>query len=252
VLAGDFDNAIRTCRISLKLNPNDPKVHHGFALILLQKEGGADEAGIHFAKVLELDPGNKAALQGLHFVKTEQQYRKTLTLDPENADVSYRLGKMLTTRGLMEEAVRHFDKAIRLKPSFEKAVRDMGEMYMQKGKSYQITAIYRCLLKHKPNDISLLIDMAFVLSVSPNPKVRNGEEAVAFASKAARLSKFENPAVLDVLAVAYAETARFPEAIQTAQKAIQLARKSGKMDLAKSIEKSLELYKQNKPFQRDQ
>lgn len=247
VKAGDIDNAIRMCRMSVKLNPNDAKVHHGLALLLLKK-GILEEARIHFAKALELNPGNKAALRALGVVQAEQQCRKTLTLHPKDAEAHFLLGKLLTQRGGMEEAVRHLDEAMRLKPSLFTRVRGLAGTWTQLGRFDRVAAIYHTLLKHRPNDVASLVNMAFILAACPDPKVRNGNEAVVFASRAAELTRAEDPAVLNVLAAAYAEASRFPEAIRTAQKAIQLARNSGNMELAKSIQARLELYKQSKPF----
>jgi hypothetical protein len=59
-----------------------------------------------------------------------------------------------------------------------------------------------------------------VLATSPDASARNGAEAVQFAERAARLSGGNDPAVLDVLAAAYAEARRFPEAAKTARRVL--------------------------------
>ena len=50
------------------------------------------------------------------------------------------------------------------------------------------------------------------------------------------------------LAAAYAEAGRFPEAIETAQKAIAMAKGSQKQSLASEIASRLALYTSAKPF----
>ena len=56
------------------------------------------------------------------------------------------------------------------------------------------------------------------------------------------------PECLDCLAAAYAAAGRFPEAVETAQKAIQAASSSGRSELAKAIEARIELYRNNHPY----
>ena len=62
-----------------------------------------------------------------------------------------------------------------------------------------------------------------MLATNPNASVRNGAEAAELAERAARLSGGQKPAILGTLAAAYAEAGRFPEAVQTARKALKLA-----------------------------
>ena len=51
------------------------------------------------------------------------------------------------------------------------------------------------------------------------------------------------------MAVNYARVGQFPEAILSAQKALELARAAGNDDLARQIEERLEFYKQDKPYE---
>ena len=53
---------------------------------------------------------------------------------------------------------------------------------------------------------------------------------------------------LDTLAAAYAATGRFNDAVATAQKAIDLARSAGQLQVAAQIEPRLELYRAGRPY----
>jgi hypothetical protein len=57
---------------------------------------------------------------------------------------------------------------------------------------------------------------------------------------------FQQPAALDVLAAAYASAGRFPDAVETAQKAEELAHTFPK--LARQIQERLNLYRENRPY----
>ena len=94
----------------------------------------------------------------------------------------------------------------------------------------------------------LLNDTAWLLATNPNASVRNGPEAVELAQRAVRLSGDQEPAILGTLAAAFAEAGRFPEAVQTARKALDLATQQNKQTVAKSIRAKIPLYEAGSPF----
>ena len=104
------------------------------------------------------------------------------------------------------------------------------------------------MLRLRPNDAALLNDTAWIWRPIPNASVRNGTEAVELAERAVKLSGGHEPAILGTLAAAYAEAGRFPEAVQTAHKALDLARQQNKQALAESIQAKIRLYEAGKPF----
>ncbi len=70
---------------------------------------------------------------------------------------------------------------------------------------------------------------------------------MSLASRAVALSKGEVNA-LDTLAAAYAEAGQFSEAVQTAQKALELATEQKKKSLAESLKAKISLYEAGTPF----
>jgi len=82
---------------------------------------------------------------------------------------------------------------------------------------------YQRALDIQPANAYFLNNLAWVLATCPNREVRNGPRAVELAQQAERLGGAGNPAVLGTLAAAYAEAGRFSEALQTAQRALDLA-----------------------------
>jgi hypothetical protein len=71
---------------------------------------------------------------------------------------------------------------------------------------------------------------------------------VEFAQRALELSGGKSPEILGTLAAAYAETGRFAEAVQTAQKAADLAKQQNNPALVESIQAKIRLYEVGKPF----
>ena len=94
----------------------------------------------------------------------------------------------------------------------------------------------------------MLIYLARVLAADDNPQIRNGAEALMLAAKASQLAGQAQPVALDTLAMAYAETGRFDQAVQIGQKAVNLARAAGKKDDAALMQQRLELYQKREPW----
>src|SRR4029077_18706571 len=70
-----------------------------------------------------------------------------------------------------------------------------------------------------------------------------GPTAVELAEQTCQATGFQDPVLLDTLAVAYADAGRFADAVKTAHKASELARSAGQTRLAERIDERLVLYK---------
>jgi Flp pilus assembly protein TadD len=78
--------------------------------------------------------------------------------------------------------------------------------------------------------------------------VRNGNEAVALASKANDLTAGSDMTVLDTLAAAYAEAGQFPQAIDSDNRALDLAVAKGDNSMAEGIRYRMSLYTKRTPY----
>ena len=104
------------------------------------------------------------------------------------------------------------------------------------------------MLRQDPNEKVALNSLAWILATHPDAAMRNGAEAVKLAQKAVALEKEDQPVLLDTLAAAYAETGRFKEAVQTAEKAQAAAVRRGDKQLSGSIQEHLAIYRAGKPI----
>ena len=139
-------------------------------------------------------------------------FQHTLSVTQNNLPIQGALGEALYFRGEVDQATVHFQEAIRLNPP-------LG-----------------------------LAGVAWVMATTSNPKFLNGAKAVELAKLANQMTNYQQPDALDTLAAAYAEAGNFPEAISTGQWAAELARASGRTDLAREIQQRLALYQQGRPF----
>ena len=98
------------------------------------------------------------------------------------------------------------------------------------------------MLELQPQNIHAGNNLALLLATSTNGALRNGVKAVELAERVNQLSGGGQPIILVALAAAYAETGQFPKAVETAQKALQLANGQGNAELAGTIQGHIKLY----------
>ncbi len=176
------------------------------------------------------------------------EYEKALQIRPEDAGARTKLGIILAERGRLDEAITHFQKALEIKPDDPNTGNNLGVARSQREGLLKALARQRELLRSRPNDLALLNDIAWLLATNPNASLRNGAEAIKLAEQAVRLSDEQEPAVFGTLAAAYAEAGRFPEAVQTAERALTLATGQNNTVLAETLQTRIKLYQAGLPY----
>ena len=101
---------------------------------------------------------------------------------------------------------------------------------------------YRKALAIDPDDPMVLNNLAWLLATAGKPELRDGPEAVRLATRAVELTDGRWPVFFGTLAAAYAQTGQFSKAIQMTDAAFNLARATGKTDVAAQNAKLRRLY----------
>jgi len=110
---------------------------------------------------------------------------------------------------------------------------------------YSVCRVLRTLCFAPPE---ILNNLAWRLATSPDPKIRDGNQAVSLARRACELTHYQKPVYLGTLAAACAEAGQFDEAIAAAEKACTLASGPGERDLLKKNQELLELYRHHEAY----
>ncbi len=252
---GRLSEAITHYQQAVQIKPDEAEYHNNLGAALVAC-GRGNEALAEYRKALALNPRQIEAYSklGAALVQNGQldegiaQYRKALEIDPRLADVHYNLGIALARGGHLDEAKAEYEKTLQIAPDYAKAHYNLGGALYQQGKIAEAIAHCSEFIRLQPDNVMGLNQVARALATSGEASLRDGRRAVELAQRAATLTDNRDPDILDTLAAAYAEAGRFPEAAQTAHKAMELAAQQDKQPLAKSIKAKLPLYQSQTPY----
>jgi tetratricopeptide (TPR) repeat protein len=252
---GQLDQAIAHYTVLLSGETHDPSIEARVAK-LYARQGDFRRAIAHFETALADEPRNADAhfqLAGC-YLQTHQEddaiqhYRAAIEIQPGFGPAHNDLAVLLARQGKMDEAEEQFAKAIEIDPKHASAHTNLGMVLLRKGKAAEAVEQWRAAAKLTPNDATLLRNLAWSLATSADPKVRNGAEAVHWAQRAVELSDNGDPNALGVLAGAYAEAGQFPKAVESGERALELANLQGQRELAGQLTDRLKLYRSGSPY----
>jgi Flp pilus assembly protein TadD len=222
----------------------------------LAKQGQMEEAAAHYREAVRLSPAMAAirlnlavALYGLNrFEEAIGECREALRIDPALADAHVNWAAALVALGRPDEAAEHYREALRMNPNHVLAHANLALVLAEEGRLEDAVTHYRAALLTAPDNVQALSNLAWILVTAPDARLRDGTEALRLAERAAELTGRRDPAVLGVLAGAYAEAGRFVDAVTTNRQAAALAREQGQGDLAGRLDAREASYEANKPY----
>jgi len=253
--AGQDERAVDVYRKVIASSPDSARAHGGLGSALLNL-GQLEAAAASLRRALELNPAAAGARAGLGELLERQhkpseaisQFRAALELEPELADAHAGLGRVLSAFGETTDAVHHLRKAITLRPDDPRFGRLLGDALFAQGDSLAAREQFETALATSPDDLELANAMAWLLATTADDAVRDGARAVTLAERVCRATRFRSSMCIDTLAAAYAEEGRFAEAVTTVTKATELAKASGKAQLAAEFDARREMYEVGAPY----
>ncbi len=255
VAQGKFNEAIEWYQKAIEINPAAAGAHYNLGIALGEK-GQMDEAMTHYQKAIQLNPDYAEAHYNLGVVfglrgrlaESAGQYRKAIELKPDNADAHGNLANVLAAQGRLEEAIPEYRRTLELMPNSAQAHFRFGQALQTLHNFAAAKAEYQKVLELDPKHLSAHLSLAWLLATCPEASIRNGAKAVALTQQAEQLAGGESPQILDTLAAAYAEAGRYPEAVETAKRALNLTATQNNKPLAEAIQARLKLYEAGSPY----
>jgi tetratricopeptide (TPR) repeat protein len=251
---------------ALACTSKNAAAHHGLGCALSELDRD-DEAIAEFEEALRIRPDLAAARVNLGLALERrknidaalEQYRQAVRYEPTLAEAHYNLGVILANRGQNDEAIVEFQNTLKYKPDQANAHYNLATCLDGQGKCAEAMLSWREALRLQPNNVDTVDQVAWRLATSPDASLRNGEKALELAQRAIRLSNGNDPKRLGTLAAAYAEVRRFSEAVETAERAIDLAVRLENAETADAIRAQIKetadalraqikLYRANRPY----
>lgn len=176
------------------------------------------------------------------------QFAEAVRLDPSYADGRGNLGAVLSDLGRFEEAAAQLEAALRLSPGHVDAHTNLANLRTKQGRQAEAAHHLSAALELDPDLTIPANNLAWILSTSPDPKLRDPARAIGLMERVIREPGGDHPGFLDTLAAAYAAAGRFELAVSAAARARSLAVERGFGDLASGMGERLALYREGRRY----
>jgi tetratricopeptide (TPR) repeat protein len=249
----DYDGAIASFKEALRLDPLFAEAHYNLGAVLCDEKRNYDAAIASFEETIRLNPNIALAHNGLAVARRAKgdvngavaALREAVRADPSYTAAHYRLGVLLCDEKRdYDGAIAAFQEVTRLEPNNANAHYNLGHAQRCKGDAAAAAANFRRVIRLSPRNSSAHDHLAWILATGPD-RLRDGKQAVVYATRACDLSGWTVPLRISTLGAAYAEAGDFARAVEFERKALSdldYAKRFGK-----TAQERLELYAQKKP-----
>jgi len=251
----EYEAAEKNC---LKMIEKRPDLYMGYYKMsqYLMGRQQYSEAVDYITKVAELEPDFALAYVGLakayenlgQFDIAIKNALRALEIERDSVGAYYHLSLCYYEKGMFDEPEKHLNKEISENPNYAKVLQKLALELYEKGQIQYSFKKYLMLLEKDPVSIDGLNSLAWFQAASTIEGIHNPQQAVKHALKACEITEYANSKTLDTLSVAYAASGDFEKAVETSQKAIEVAKTNSEEALAGRMQKRQDLYRQEKPY----
>jgi tetratricopeptide (TPR) repeat protein len=151
-----------------------------------------------------------------------EQHQAALALDPTSAGTMNNLAAALGESGKVPEAIEYLRKSIAAQPDFAYSYVHLARLF-KKNSGAEAIDILRKGNQQLPDNSELALQLAWLLSTTKEKNLQDCAEAMRLANEVSAKKRHQDPEIMDVMAAAYACSGDFDRAVETAQKAEQIA-----------------------------
>lgn len=250
---GRYDEAAQWFRQCLHLSPHFPSAAANLGAVLLAR-GAVEEAAPVLDQAAQADPHDAFVLNQLGRVHAARNqldqalrcFEAAARMRPDSAEMQFDVGVTLARAGQTDAALERFQAAIQLDPRLTRAHVYAARLWLARGDLSAGVAALRAANALDPENRPVALDLAWFLATRPAASPEDRATALRLARSAADQSA--DPRPLDVLAAALAANGLCDEAATTIARAVELAERGGRTELAEPLRQRLELYRAGRPY----
>jgi tetratricopeptide (TPR) repeat protein len=252
--AGRLERGISELRRAAELDPNDPTVRVTLGAALAQR-GDRTGARVQLESALRLAPREPRAHYNLGLLaagegdnaESVRHFESALSADPGHARAAYQLGEALIRTGREAEGIAALERARELEPGNETVRLREVTALVAAARYEEAKARLEEGTNLRPDSTPIKHALARLLAAAPDPRVRDGERALALATEVAtEAGLFEGRIDFDhgqTLALAYAEARQFDRAVALQEALVAVAERDGRTALLPGLQGNLERYR---------
>ncbi len=257
--AGQLEAAASFYEQALEVDSDNADVHTNYGKLLARMEN-SEGARTHLERAVELAPEHAYALTNWGvFLAKEGDFsgaisplQKAVELQPTRADSQFHLARALRkssggSRQVLRAAMEHYQRAVDINPGFLAARYQLAILLQSEKRLNEAVEQLRVVANGDSGNSAAANNLAWILATSSDEGLRDGVNAVGYAENAVRVTKREDPEMLDTLAAAYASVGRFPDAVKAATEGLALM-DDPSHPVAVGLRERRKLYEQDLPF----
>lgn len=255
VQAQRYKEAVEEFRLAAAADPNDATIRLNLGSTFAQL-GQRQEAREHLTEAVRLEPNNAKAHYNLAMVLVQlrddlaaiNHFRAAATNDPRNTSANFFLADALMRTGKHEEAAEAYAKAIAIDPRHGMAHFRWALAQIKLGRFAEARTKLEEELKALPGNKEVAQVLLRLLSACPDSKIRDGQQAMVLVQSV--FTDQDNPNFAQSVAMAFAETGQFDQAVKLQLIAIDAAKDSNFPALQKMLTEDLTRYRHRQPCRR--
>jgi tetratricopeptide (TPR) repeat protein len=247
--------AIERFERALKFDPTLIDAYHNL-VIVYDKQQDIVRASDWGRKAIGANPQNLTSYRLLASLLERQgkpaesldQYKLMVKNNPGVVEAHARLGSRLAAARQWAQAAEQFRCVIQIDPDHVQARYNLAFFLSRLGRTAEAVQQHRQVLRRDRNLTLNIVALARILATDPDPKLRDGAEALELIEPLCNRPGKPVSGAMEVLAAAYAETGEFNKAVASIDKAILRLGVIGDAALMRELQAQRTLYKMGKPY----
>ena len=132
-------------------------------------------------------------------------------------------GNLHRIAGRFDLAAEDLDAALKFSQHNSRTFLARGDLNSVRNRPAEAISDYKTAIELRPDSINAKKNLAWLLATIDDVSLADAQAAIAFASNSCELTDWKDHSAISTLAAAYARAGEFTKAVETQQKAIQVA-----------------------------